>query len=304
MIKRIVDISQASQIAVRHSQLQITQAEQTTRIPIEDIGALILAHYAITLSSAVIARCQANNVVVVVCDRRMLPCSVILPVFSENALHSKILRCQIATTRPRQKRLWQQIVQHKLREQAHTLKTLGRPASVLDRLSQEVLSEDKQNTEAQGAQYYWKQLFGTAFRRDTEATNQSVLLNYGYAIARSMVARTICGAGLHPTIGIHHHNQANALCLADDLMEPLRPWIDYLVVRYVNTERNVELSTKFKRWILQFPAMDVSYAGRLMPLMVSLHYVMADFKRGLEENAKLTFPKWDKRRPIQLFSVD
>ena len=224
MIKRIIDISEAAYVRLKHQQLVIEkQSEIVGQVPIEDLGVLILQHPAIVLTQQLIVACQKNKVVIVFCDEKHLPYSLILPIGEGHTLHNKILKQQMAISEPTRKRLWQKIVQHKIKEQEQTLVMLNKESTRLSFLSTQVKTGDSGNCEAIAAQAYWKLLFGKAFKRDADLDGVNSLLNYGYAIIRAAVARSICGAGLHPTIGLFHTNQYNALCLADDLMEPFRP---------------------------------------------------------------------------------
>jgi CRISPR-associated protein Cas1 len=141
------------------------------------------------------------------------------------------------------------------------------------------------------AQYYWKALFGKAFVRDQNAEGINALLNYGYSIIRAMIARNICAAGMHPALGLFHHNQYNALCLADDLMEPLRPWVDYLVGEIHQTTQKIEINQQSKTPFLNLISQTVSLNNKQMPMMVSMHYLMANLKRNFtKESSKLTYP--------------
>jgi CRISPR-associated protein Cas1 len=292
MIKRIVDISEAAYLHLKHQQLVIDkQGDTVGQVPIEDLGVLILQHSAIVLTQQIVIACQKNNVIIIFCDDKHLPYSVILPIAESNTLHNKILKQQVATTEPTRKRLWQQIVQNKIQQQAITLELLGKDSARLHRVAAEVKTGDVGNREAIAAQYYWKRLFGEGFRRDVDMSGVNGLLNYGYAIIRAVVARGICGAGLHPTIGLFHKNQYNALCLADDMMEPFRPWVDFLVFNMAE-QGQLEINQESKQVLLGLLNKKVSYKGKKMSLMVSTHYLMADLKRCLNKQKKrLEFPE-------------
>jgi CRISP-associated protein Cas1 len=279
MIKRIIDISEASYLHLKHQQLLIDkQNEMVGQISIEDLGILILQHPAIVLTQQVIIACQKNKVVIIFCDEKHLPYSAILPIADSNALHNKILKQQINISEPTRKRLWQQIIQNKIRQQACTLTLLGKDPVRLNWLGSKVKTNDSGNCEAIAAQAYWKLLFGQEFRRDTNLEGINSLLNYGYAIIRAMVARAICGAGLHPTLGLFHRNQYNALCLADDVMEPFRPWIDWLVYQIVESGQ-LDITQQNKQVLLGLLSETVLYDDKKMPFMVATHYLMANLKR-------------------------
>ena len=296
MIKRIIDISEQAYLHVKHQQLLIDRDGETLgKIPIEDLGVLILQHPAIVITQQTIIACQQNKVVIVFCDNKHLPYSIILPIGEGHSLHNKILKQQIAITEPTRKNLWQQIVQQKITQQAVTLQLLNKDATRLTYLAQQVKSGDTGNTEAIAAQAYWKILFGKQFRRDVDMEGINSLLNYGYAIIRALVARGICGAGLHPSIGLFHQNQYNALCLADDLMEPFRPWVDSIVYA-LSRQNTLELNQANKALFLNLLSAQVQFNQKTMPFMVAIPLLLADLKRCYTKEAKqLTYPLLDGR---------
>ncbi len=292
MIKRIIDISEQAYLHQKNRQLLIEkQGETVGTVPIEDLGVLILQHPAIVISQSLIITCQENNVVIVFCDARHLPYSVIFPLTEGNSLHTKTLREQIKITLPVKKRIWQQIVQQKIAGQATTLKRLGKNGQVLERLAENVKTGDRENHEAQAAQKYWRLLFGQEFRRDIEAEGINAMLNYGYAIMRAVVARAIVGSGLHPALGLQHHNQYNGLCLADDVMEPFRPWVDFLVFKIVEENPHPTIETETKQQLLALLSAPVSMQGKTMPMMVSCQYLTANLKRAFrDKTVTLKYP--------------
>lgn len=293
MIKRIIDISEATYLHANHQQLLLDRnGTAIARLPIEDLGVVILQHPAIVITQAVIIACQKNNVVLVFCDERHLPYSVLLPISEGNTLHSKILQQQLNVSLATKKRLWQQVVKQKITQQMHTLKNLDKPYKPLERLADNVKTGDPDNLEAQAAQHYWRLLFGNDFRRDVELDGINSLLNYGYAIMRAMVARAIVGSGLHPALGLHHHNQYNGLCLADDLMEPFRPWIDYRVYQIAQHHATLDINRENKIPLLNLLSETVEWEQQTMPLMVACHYLMAQLKRAFEDRRiTLNYPK-------------
>lgn len=300
MIKRIIDISDTAYIHLKHQQLLIDkQGETVGQVAIEDLGVLILQHPAIVLTQQVIIACQKNKVVIVFCDNKHLPYSVILPIGESHSLHNKILKQQIAITEPIRKRLWKQIVQQKIKQQATTLDLLGKNSTRLNRLVTQVKAGDSGNCEAIAAQAYWKILFGKEFKRDVDKEGINSLLNYGYAIIRAMIARSICGAGLHPTLGLFHKNQYNALCLADDVMEPFRPWIDQRVYNLAQQQESVEINQSNKQVILELLNETVIHDNKKMPFMVATHYLMADLKRCYnKQQKKLLYPELKSRLKV------
>jgi CRISPR-associated protein Cas1 len=293
MIKRIVEVANPSYLHLKHKQLVIEQShEVVAKIPIEDIGALILEHNTIILTQPLIIECQKNKVAVVFCDEKHLPYSTILPISEGNNLHQKILKQQIDITEPVRKNLWKQIIIQKIQNQANTLKQFNKPFARLEKLANEVKSGDKGNLEGLAAQYYWKVLFGQNFIRNQNANGINAVLNYGYSIVRAMVARSIVASGLHPAIGLFHHNQYNGLCLADDLIEPFRPWVDAIVYELQQQDNNIEVTQTNKVPFLNLLSKPVLLKDKKMPLMIAIHYLMADLKRIFtKDNNKLIYPE-------------
>lgn len=294
MIKRVIDISRKAYLHIKNKQLLIDRdGEIVGQIPVEDLGVVILQHPAIVISQAAVIACQQQGVAIVFCDACHLPYSVLLPLSDGHTLHTKIMREQIAISQPTKKRLWQQIVQQKINQQCETLKMFKKNSIQLDRLAKQVKTGDSGNHEAQAAQKYWLLLMGGGFRRDRDADGVNALLNYGYAIIRAMVARAIVGSGLHPSVGLHHRNQYNGLCLADDLMEPFRPWVDRIVYRIAQQQESPAISQETKTMLLQLLSQDVHWGGRIMPLMVASHYLVANLKQAFgDRRIKLDYPQW------------
>ena len=292
MIKRVIDISEQSYIHMKDKQFIIQRDQQViASIPIEDLGAVILQHRAIVITQAVIIACQENNVILVFCDKQHLPYSVILPISDANSLHTKILNEQTQVTRATHKRIWKQVVQRKIKEQALTLKLLNKNSKPLDRLAKQVKSGDKENHEAQAAKKYWRLLMGDDFRRDPKSGEVNALLNYGYAIIRAIIARAIVSSGLHPALGLHHHNQYNGLCLADDLMEPFRPWVDYCVYKMKESEQTLEVNQESKKILLGLLSESVIWKDKTLPLMVASHHFTAALKRAYKDSKEqMIFP--------------
>ena len=237
-------------------------------------------------------QCQQHDVAVVFCDERHLPVSIALPLWDGNSLHARVLRDQISITEPTRKRLWQQIVRQKIFEQITTLQQAGGTTKRLQRLYEKVRSGDPENCEAQAARHYWGELMGRDFRRDTDGDGLNSLLNYGYAVMRAMVARALVGTGLHPAIGLHHKNQYNGLCLADDIMEPFRPWVDWQVYKLKQgSDHCPVIDRDSKRALLGLLSSNVLFDERKMPLMVAVHLLVARLKQAFSEKQKLLYPQ-------------
>ncbi|THF53215.1 type II CRISPR-associated endonuclease Cas1 [Flavobacterium supellecticarium] len=272
MLKRTIYIGNLSYLKVKDNQLYIEEPlskEIKGVIPIEDIGFLILDHPQITLSNPLIVMMQQYNVAIISCDESHLPLGLMLPI-SGHVEHSERLKHQIAISEPLRKQLWKQTVESKIFQQKELLRKLKLPHDTLSKYMNDVKSGDSTNMEGIAAQYYWSQLFDNFLReRKGEAPNN--FLNFGYAILRSMVARALVCSGLHPTIGIFHRNKYNAYCLADDIMEPYRPYVDEMVWEWMaNPIATHELDKNAKSHLLQLATRDVYINGLQRPLMTAL----------------------------------
>ena len=288
MIKRIIEVSTAAKVSCKNKQLVVRRkGEDDASIPIEDIGILILDNPAITHTQGALSACVANNAAVIICDTaRHTPTAMLLP-FEGHSLQSKAMYIQTSASLPAKKRLWQIIVRAKIIHQAKVLKsTCGESAAML-RLANKVKSGDPENIEAQAAKLYWRSLFGKQFRRDRGASGVNALLNYGYAIMRAAVARAIVGAGMHPALGIHHHSQYNTFCFADDLLEPLRPFIDIKVHEiHQLTKEKIDLGRENKLAVLGCLSWQTAISGQKMPLMVALHHYAASVRQAIAGEIK------------------
>lgn len=293
MIKRTIDISKPSYLHLQDKQLLIDQKGETVgKVPVEDLGILILEHPGITITQGAILACQQNKVAVVFCDERHLPYSVLLPLSEGNHLHCKVLRQQIEISLPTQKRLWKEIIQEKIRGQALTLKYFDKNDQDVLLLAKKVKSGDSGNLEAQASRKYWPLLFGKKFRRDYEADGANALLNYGYSVVRAIIARAIVGTGLHPALGLFHHNQYNGLALADDLMEPFRPWVDRIVCQILQENPQAQVNKESKQKLLELPAKQVLWKKKEMSLMVVSHLLAARLKQAYEDpSLSLVWPE-------------
>ena len=213
-------------ISVHNYQLVIGNEDMC--VPLEDINCLVLEHAGIMISSGVLQRLSENGCLVYICDEKHLPSTVVLPI-ARHSRHFKMLTAQLAITKPRQNRIWQQIVKQKIANQAMCLKLCGKKnADQLYNMTKKVQSGDKTNVEAQAAALYFKSLFGNDFTRgDDNGINAA--LNYGYSILRGHISRSIVCYGFEPSLGINHHSQLNNFNLADDFIEPYRAIVDYFV---------------------------------------------------------------------------
>lgn len=308
MIKRTLCFSNPAYLSLKNAQLviklpevekadvvELIKAEAARTIPIEDIGVVVLDNRQITITQGLVEALLENNCAIITCDNAHLPVGLMLPLCG-NTTQSERFRLQIDASLPLKKQLWQQTVQCKIRNQAAVLQNT-RNTIVKNMLAWagEVKSGDSDNLEGRAAAYYWRNLFPDilGFTRDRNGLPPNNLLNYGYAILRAVVARALVGSGLLPTLGIHHHNRYNAYCLADDIMEPYRPYVDALVCRLVSDGHiTEELTTELKRELLQIPTLDVVINGKRSPLMVAVGQTTASLYRCFSgEQRKIAYPE-------------
>ncbi len=242
---RIVEIAQDNRhLAVERGFMTVSgNGKELGRVPIDQIGSVIANAHGITYSNNFFVRLAEQNIPVVICGANHVPVSVVLPLEGHH-LQGDIISFQAELKQSTLNRFWKEIIQAKLIQQAEILKTCGLPDMPLRYLSKQVKNGDPDNLEGQGARYYFQTLFGKDFRRDRTQEGINAMLNYGYTVLRSGVIRAIVGAGLHPSLGIHHCNKYNAMRLADDLMEPFRPLTDFCVYRISKKEKSVTPEVK------------------------------------------------------------
>lgn len=285
MIKRTLYFGNPAYLSLNNSQLLVRLIEQEEKnesgqekkqevsasIPVEDIGMLILDNDRLTITHGLMQALQENNCAVLVCDKKHMPQSLLLPL-EGNSIQQERYEDQLKASEPLKKNLWAQTVIQKIKNQAAVLSSLGMDSAYLHPLYKNVKSGDSTNQEAASARYYWQSLFGHLedFNRYREGPAPNAWLNYGYAIVRATMARSIVSSGLLPTLGIFHRNRYNAFCLADDLMEPYRPVVDQLVYRMVEKfGTTTELDKEHKSMLLKLPVMDVLLEGEKSPLMIA-----------------------------------
>jgi CRISP-associated protein Cas1 len=297
MIKKTLYFGNPSYLKLKDKQLSIeTIIESETilkNIPIEDIGMIVIDHPQITITSGLIQALQENNAAMITCDYRHMPQSILLPI-EGNSVQQERYENQLAATEPLKKQLWAQTIVQKIKNQADALYQLGLPSEYLLPLQKNVKSGDSDNCEATAAVYYWQTLFKhiPGFVRHREGPPPNPFLNYGYAILRGTMARSIVAAGLLPTLGIFHKNRYNAFCLADDLMEPYRPYIDKIVYDMVQTFGLVsEIAKEHKALLLKIPAMDVMIEDEKSPLMLATQRTAVSLVKCFEgTQRKLIYP--------------
>ena len=309
MIKKTLCFSNPAYLSLRDGQLvikipeiqnskgvleELKEKSVITR-PIEDIGVLVIDNRQVTITSAVLDALLANNCAVITCDARSMPVGLLLPLYG-NTTQSERFRVQIDASLPLKKQLWQQTIQYKIINQAAVLsECTDAETHCMKVWAADVRSGDPQNVEAKAAAYYWKNIFRdvTGFTRDREGTPPNNMLNYGYAILRAVVARSLVSSGLLPTLGIHHHNRYNAYCLADDIMEPYRPYVDRLVVNIMaRYGHDMALTREIKMQLLSIPTIDVKIGGKRSPLMVGVSQTTASlYKCFSGKSRKISYPE-------------
>lgn len=309
MIKKTLCFSTPIYLSLRNAQLVLhipevennktlpeaikQEAERT--IPIEDIGVVVLDNRRITITSGAMEALLENNCAVITCNQKSMPVGLLLPLCG-NTTQNERFRSQLEASLPLRKQLWQQTIKQKILNQEHVLRiNTAQETNCMRVWSNDVRSGDPDNFEARAAAYYWKNVFTTYpnFVRDREGTPPNNLLNYGYAILRAIIARALVGSGLLPTLGIHHHNRYNAYCLADDIMEPYRPYVDQLVLDIIQCNLEIsDITRDLKMQLLGIPMLDVVINGKRSPLMIAAQQTTASLAKCFAGECKrISYPE-------------
>ena len=296
MIKRTIYIGSPSYLKLKQNQMLIEDAETKTikgTVPIEDLAILVLDHYQITLSNQLLIRLQGNHVAVGTCDAHHLPLGLMLPLYGHSE-YSERIKYQLQASEPLKKQLWKQTVEQKIKNQQLLLALNNKKSEPMLAYGLAVKSGDSTNREGRAAQYYWKQLFDD-FSRSRFGEEPNNLLNFGYAILRSIVARALVSSGLLPVLGIHHRNKYNPYCLADDIMEPYRPFVDKLVFNYVAIHgAQKELTKEIKAHLLSIATQDVKIGNVVRPLLIAVTTTTASlYKCFTGERRQIKYPVLD-----------
>lgn len=311
MIKKTLYFGNPAYLSLRNKQLviklpeveratgisEVIRKEATRTIPIEDIGIVVLDNREITITQGLLAALMHNTAAVVTCDSRRMPAGLLMPL-EGNSIHSERFRSQLEASLPLKKQLWQQTVKAKIENQAMLLSRHIplKDCGCMNNWAKNVKSGDSDNLEARAAVYYWKNIFSEipGFIRDREGSPPNNLLNYGYAILRATIARALVSSGLLPVAGIHHRNRYNAYCLADDIMEPYRPFVDATVIEIMkDMPRPIpeELTTELKAKLLTIPTLDVVIDGKRSPLMIAASQTTASLAKCYSgEIRKISYP--------------
>lgn len=310
MIKRTLYFGNPAYLSLKQEQLVIQlpevvknselpesfKKEAVASIPIEDIGVVVLDNKQITITHGLMEKLLENNCALITCDSSRLPVGLMLPL-AGNTIQSERFKEQIDASVPLKKQLWQQTVQAKIENQAYNLnKCTGAVVKNMNAWAEDVKSGDPDNYEARAAVYYWNNFFPQikGFTRNREGIPPNNLLNYGYAVLRAVVARALVASGLIPTLGIHHRNKYNAYCLADDIMEPYRPFVDKLVFEIVASGVDVvDLTQEIKTKLLGIPVLDVIINGQRSPLMIAVGQTTASlYQCYAGEIRKIKYPSF------------
>lgn len=307
MIKRTLYFGNPAYLSLTNAQLVIIKpsdgdlppnnlSQVVKTIPIEDVGVVILDNRQITITSCLISELLNNNIALITCDEKSMPTGLMLPL-SANTLQSERFQDQLEASLPLKKQLWQQTVEAKIRNQATVLKKVtGSDARNMLAWAGSVKSGDSDNMEARAAAFYWKSIFPDleTFTRDRYGPAPNNLLNYGYTILRAVIARSLVASGLLPTLGIHHHNRYNAYCLADDVMEPYRPFVDDMVVDIMGDNPCPQLTREIKAKLLTIPVLDVMIDGHRSPLMIAATTTTASLYKCFSGiSRKILYPEFE-----------
>ncbi len=308
MIKRILAFENPAYLKLRNQQMVIEipevvygkgvpenlRQEGVRTVPIEDIGVVILDNKQITITQALMSVLLENNCTIITTNDQHLPVGLYMPL-DGNHLQNERFREQLDASEPLRKQMWQQTVTSKILGQAAILEEQGIENKNMLAWAKSVRSGDVENMEGRAAAYYWRNVFHNPdFVRGQEGDPPNNLLNYGYAIVRAMVARALVGAGLLPTLGIHHHNRYNAYCLADDIMEPYRPFVDQLVIKMIRKYEDItNITTEMKRDLLGLAYQDVIIDGKRSPMQIAIQTTAKSvYKCFSGEARKIIYPDW------------
>lgn len=295
MLYRSIYIGNPAYLKLKDNQMKIICPEtkkEKGSVPVEDLGLLMLDHFQITISHQLIQMMMANNVVMISCDDLHLPLGQMLPLYGHTS-YSQRVKEQIEASEPLKKQLWKQTIEAKISNQIAVLEHLGCFSEPMYEYLKNVKSGDSTNMEGIAAQHYWRHLISPDFLRERYGDSPNHLFNFGYSVLRSIVARAIVEAGLLPVFGIFHKNKYNPYCLADDMMEPYRPFVDLAVMNWLKINPNTEELTKdVKAYLLQIATRDVRIDEQLRPLLVAVKTTISSlYKCYIGEKRLISYPK-------------
>jgi len=295
MLYRSIYIGNPAYLKLKDKQLKVIDPEtkeEKGSVPIEDIGLVMLDHYQITLSHQLIQELMKNNVILISCDERHLPLAGMLP-FSGNTLFSERVKTQIEASEPLKKQLWKQTIECKILNQLKVLEQLGKYATPMYEYLKNVKSGDTTNMEGIAAQHYWKHLIDSDFLRDRFGDGPNPFFNFGYGVLLSIIARALVDTGLLLVLGIFHRNKYNPYCLASDIMEPYRPIVDLLVMKWLQLHPEKQsLDKESKTFLLQIATQDVNIEKLVRPLMVGVKMTASSLlKCYTGEKRQISYPE-------------
>lgn len=311
MIKKTLYFGNDAYLHTKDEQLVVDFADHSkpsAKVPIEDIGVVILDAFRLTISQNLITKLLHNNVALISCNEKRMPHGLMLNLDGHHVQQERF-RNQIDSSQPLKKQLWQHTIKRKIRNQAYLLSLLtivsGSELQNMDYWANSVRSGDPDNYEGRAAAFYWRLLFSKyldSFKRGRFEDEPNNLLNYGYAILRAITARSLVASGMLPTFGIHHHNRYNAYALADDIMEPYRPFVDWVVYEIVDeyqedifNNEQLDLTTEIKAKLLVIPTLDVIIDGDKSPLMIAMQRTTASLAACFEgTQRKILYPEFPK----------
>lgn len=296
MIKQTLFFATPVRLSLKNNQLVVSwkDCDETVTRPIEDLGCVVLENQMINITLPLLNELVKNNVAVILCDGKLMP-TAMLQGLDANATQAESLKYQLAATEPMKKQAWKQIIESKIKNQAALLSSIGKSGEVLKPFYINVKSGDSDNREGLAAREYWKILFGRTFRRERNGIPPNDLLNYGYSILRAATARALLGSGLLPNLGVFHKSRYNAFPLADDVMEPYRPYVDQIIFNLYR-EGITGFSKESKSAILRLLSCDVKIGKVQRPLQIALTITTASLVKYLAgDTKKLSLPCYNDR---------
>ena len=292
MIKRAIFFYNPAKLSLKNNQLRVDYKEEgveSKSLPVEDLGYVIVANNQVSLTIPLMNALVDNNTAVIFCGDNQMPHSMLQPL-EANSVQAEVYKNQIDASLPLKKNLWKQVIEAKIKNQSLLLNKLGKDGDSLTPYYKNVKSGDSDNKEGSAARVYWKQLFGEGFIRNRDGCNPNSLLNYGYSILRAAVARSLMGSGLLPSLGLFHRNRYNAFPLADDIMEPYRPFVDECVYN-LHKSGEKELNTKVKSELVKVLFCDTYLPKMKRPLDIALSMTTASLAKCYSgETKQLVYP--------------
>lgn len=284
MIKQALFFSNPVSLSLKYNQIEIRykDIDEIITRPIEDVGFVIIENQTVHITIPLLNALANNNVTVVFCDNTFMPNSMLMPL-ETNTIQQEIFRVQLEVSQPTKKRIWKNIIENKIRNQAALLNKLGLDGNALKPYYMNVLSGDSDNREGAAAKIYWQQMFGEQFIRNRNGRYPNSILNYGYTILRAAVTRSLLGSGLFPAFGIFHRNRYNAFPLADDVMEPYRLFVDFAVKQIHDFSNNETIDKDTKQILLRTLFSDVKIRGQIRPLQIALSMTTASLVKAFKE---------------------